>query len=253
MIDESLKGAVALVTGASSGIGEATAKRLARPGVAVSLVARRADRLDRIAGEITRLGGHAVPVVGDITVKDRAYGVVQDTLDRFGRLDILINNAGVMMLNSALHSRLDEWDQMISLNVTALLHVTHAAVPYLIDAAFTSPRQVADLVNIGSTADRVASPGGSVYNLTKFGLTGFTESLRRELFDEHVRVSIVEPGTVDIELVEVDPVDEATGYPAGARVDRIRQLTAWDIADVIAYIITRKGHLAVNQVLVRAG
>jgi NADP-dependent 3-hydroxy acid dehydrogenase YdfG len=219
--------------------------------VAVALVARRRDRLDQVAGDIASRGGHAVAVEADITEPERAYDAVQGTLDRFGRLDILVNNAGIMLLNSALHATVEEWDRMVSLNVGALLHVTHAAVPYLIDAAATSPRQVADLVNVGSTAGRVARSGSSVYNLTKFGLNGFTESLRQELLSERVRVSVVEPGTVDTELV--NHLGDATRDAARRQVDRIEALRAEDIADAIAYIVTRERRVAVNQVLVRAG
>lgn len=232
MTERSLAGAVALVTGAGSGIGAATARRLAREGAAIALVGRRRDRLDQVANDIAGLGGHAVAVAADITEPEPAYEAVQGTLDRFGRLDILVNNAGIMLLNSALHTTVEEWDRMVSLNVTALLHVTHAAVPYLIDAAVTSPRQVADLVNVSSTAGRVARPGSSGYTLTRFGLTGFTESLRRELLGEGVRVSVVEPGTVGTE-------------PDALRAD--------DVADAIGYIVTRERRVAVNEMLVRAG
>jgi NADP-dependent 3-hydroxy acid dehydrogenase YdfG len=232
MSDQPLDGAVALITGAGSGIGAATARRLACEGAAVALVARRRDRLDQVVGDIATTGGRAVAIEADITDPERAHDAVQDTLDWFGRLDVLVNNAGIMLLNTALHTTVEEWDRMISLNVTALLHVTHAAVPYLIDAAVTSPRQVADLVNVGSTAGRVARPGSSVYNLTKFGLNGFTESLRQELLGERVRVSVVEPGTVGTEL------------------DALR---AEDIADAIGYIVTRDRRVAVNAMLVRAG
>ena len=140
---------------------------------------------------------------------------------------------------------------MVSLNVAALLHITHAAVPHLIYAALTSPRQVADLVNVSSTAGRIARPGSSVYNLTKFGLHGFTESLRQELLSEHVRVSVVEPGTVDTELV-----DHVTGdVQAAARkqVAAIEALLPEDVADSVAYIVTRDRRVAVNELLVRAG
>ena len=251
MSDKSLDGAVALVTGASSGIGAATARHLAREGAAVALVARRRDRLDQVADDIASSGGHAVAVEADITEPERAYQAVQDTLDRFGRLDVLVNNAGIMLLNTALHTTVEEWDRMISLNVAALLHVTHAAVPYLIDAAVTSPRQVADLVNVSSTAGRVARPGSSVYNLTKFGLNGFTESLRQELLSEHVRVSVVEPGTVDTELV--NHLGDAVRQAARRQVDGIEALRAEDIADAIGYIVTRERRMAVNEILVRAG
>jgi NADP-dependent 3-hydroxy acid dehydrogenase YdfG len=224
----SLSAAVALVTGAGSGIGAATACRLAREGAAIALVAGRRDGLDRVVAEVAGAGGHAVAVPADITDPEQAEQAVMDTLERFGRLDVLVNNAEVMLLDTALHTMLEQWDRTISLNVSALLHVTHAAVPYLIDAATTAPRQVADIVNVGSTAGRVARAGSSVYNLSKFGLTGFTESLRQELLDERVRVSVVQPGA------------------GGA-------LRPEDVADAIGYVVTRDRRVAVNEMVVRAG
>src|SRR4051812_29843283 len=250
MSDQALSGAVALITGASSGIGAATACRLAREGAAVALVARRRDRLDQVVDDITNLGGHAVAVAADITDPGEADRAVQETLDRFGRVDVLVNNAGIMLLGTALHTTTEEWDRMVSLNVSALLHVTHAAVPYLIDAASTAPRQVADIVNVSSTAGRVARPGSSVYNLTKFGLQGFAESLRQELVPERVRVSIVEPGIVDTELV--NHLDDTTRHTVRQQVNGIEALRAEDIADAIAYIVSRERRVAVNEVLIRA-
>ncbi|MEQ4722529.1 SDR family NAD(P)-dependent oxidoreductase [Nonomuraea sp. B19D2] len=251
MYERPLDGAVALVTGASSGIGAATARRLAREGAAVALVARRRNRLDQVARDIAKLGGEAVAFEADITEPERADDVVQDTLDRFGRLDILVNNAGIMLLNSALHTTIEEWDRMISLNVAALLHVTHAAIPHLIYAASTSPRQVADLVNVSSTAGRVARPGSSVYGLTKSGLNAFAESLRQELVSERVRVSVVEPGTVDTELV--NHLSDTTRDTARRQIDGIEALRPEDIADAISYVVTRERRVAVNEMLVRAG
>jgi NADP-dependent 3-hydroxy acid dehydrogenase YdfG len=251
MTEKVLTKAAALVTGASSGIGAATARRLAADGAAVALVARRRDRLDRLAGEIADAGGQAVAIEADITEPERASEAVQDTLDQLGRLDVLVNNAGIMLLGTALHATIEDWERMVELNVSALLHVTHAAVPYLIDAAATSPRRVADVVNISSTAGRVARPASSVYNLTKFGLTGFTESLRQELLVERVRVSVVEPGTVDTELV--DHLGEETRDAARRQVSGIDPLRAEDVADAISYIVTRDRRVAVNEILVRAG
>ncbi|WP_221772923.1 SDR family NAD(P)-dependent oxidoreductase [Streptomyces sp. WAC 05379] len=246
-----LDGAVALVTGASSGIGAATARRLAGEGAAVALVARRRDHLRRLAEDITRQDGRARVVEADITEPEQAYQAVQETRENLGRLDILVNNAGVMLLGTALHTTIEEWDRMVSLNVSALLHVTHAAVPHLIDAAATSPRQVADIVNVSSTAGRVARPSSSVYNLTKFGLNGFTEALRQELLVERVRVSVVGPGTVQTELL--DHLGEAARTAALQQVDGIEPLQAADIADAIGYIVTRERRVAVNEMLVRAG
>jgi NADP-dependent 3-hydroxy acid dehydrogenase YdfG len=249
MSDKSLSGAVALVTGAASGIGAATASRLVAEGAAVSLVAQRRDRLEQVAENIASGDGHAIAVEADITDRDGAERAVQETLDRFGRLDVLVNNAEIMLLGTALHTTIEEWDRMVSLNVSALLHVTHAAVPYLIDAASTAARQVADIVNVGSTAGRVARPGGSVYHLTKFGLNGFTESLRQELLPERVRVSVVEPGFVDTQLASY--LGDATWDAAFRQVSGIEPLRAADIADAIGYIVSREGRVAVNEMLVR--
>ena len=201
--------------------------------------------------DITGAGGHAVAVPADVTDPEQAERAVQDALDRFGRLDVLVNNAGIMLLGTALHTTLEEGDRMISLNVSAVPHITHAAVPYLIDAASTAPRQVADIVNVSSTAGRVARPASSVYNFTKFGLNGFTEALRQELLVERVRVSVVEPGTVDTELVS--HLGDGLRDAARRQVSGIEALRPEDIADAIGYIVTRERRVAVNEMLVRAG
>ncbi len=251
MPESTLTGAVALVTGASSGIGAATARRLAGEGAAVALIARRRDRLDELVAEIVGAGGRARAVEADITDTGRAEGAVQEAAEAFGRLDVLVNNAGIMLLGPAVQAPVSDWDRMISLNVTALVHVTHAALPHLIDAAATSPRGVADIVNISSTAGRVARPASSVYNLTKFGLTGFAEALRQEVLRQHVRVAIIEPGTVDTELV--DHLSDAVRDAAARQIEGIEALRAADIADAVSYIVTRERRVAVNELLIRAG
>jgi len=180
----SLTGTTALVTGASGGIGAATALSLAAQGANVALVARRKDRLDELAERIQAGGGTALAIEADITDHPQAAAAVEQTVAAFGRLDMLVNNAGIMLLGTARQAPVADWERMVELNVTALLRVTHAAVPHLIAAAASSPRGVADVVNVGSTAGRVARPGSSVYNLAKFGLAGFTESLRQELLVE---------------------------------------------------------------------
>jgi NADP-dependent 3-hydroxy acid dehydrogenase YdfG len=248
---DTLAGTVALVTGSSSGIGAATARRLAAGGAAVALVARRRDRLEELADSIRQAGGAAHVVPADITEQPHAAGAVRQTVDRLGRLDTVVNNAGVMLLGPALQTEAGEWDRMVALNVQALLHVTHAALPHLVDAAATSPRRVADIVNISSTAGRVARPGSSVYNLTKFGVNAFSESLRQEMIAHRVRVSVVEPGTVDTELV--DHVRGDVREAARQQVAGIEPLQPEDIADAVAYIVTRDRRVAVNEMLVRAG
>jgi len=248
---DALAGTAALVTGSSSGIGAATARRLAAEGAAVALVARRRDRLEQLADSIRQAGGAAHVVQADVTEPQHAAGAVRQAADRFGRLDIVVNNAGVMLLGPALQTTTGEWDRMVALNVQALLHVTHAALPHLVDAAGTSPRRVADIVNISSTAGRVARPGSSVYNLTKFGVNAFSESLRQEMLAHRVRVGVVEPGTVDTELV--DHVSADAREAARQQVAGIEALRPEDIADSVAYIVTRDRRVAVNEMLVRAG
>jgi NADP-dependent 3-hydroxy acid dehydrogenase YdfG len=241
---------VALVTGSSSGIGAATARRLAADGAAVALVARRRDRLDDLASTIRSDGGSALVLQADVTDQGQAVDAVARTVSELGRLDTLVNNAGVMLLGPALDTPTDEWDRMVALNVQGLLYVTHAALPHLVEAAKDSPRGVADLVNISSTAGRVARPGSSVYTLTKFGINAFAESLRQELITQRVRVSVVEPGTVDTELVS--HLREDVRRAARSQVEAIEALRPEDIADAVSYIVTRDRRVAVNEILVRA-
>jgi NADP-dependent 3-hydroxy acid dehydrogenase YdfG len=238
---------VALVTGASSGIGAATAAALAAQGAAVALAARRRDRLDTIAADIRDQGGTALVLESDITDQQQAAGAVERTVTDLGRLDTLINNAGVMLLGPAVGAPLSEWQRMVDLNVLGLLYCAHAAVPHLLRAAEDSPRQVADIVNISSVAGRVARNGSGVYNLTKHGVGAFSESLRQELAKRYVRVSLVEPGATATELAGHNrpEVLEAMRNQFGQRME------AEDIADAITYIVTRPRHVAVNEMLIR--
>jgi NADP-dependent 3-hydroxy acid dehydrogenase YdfG len=246
----SLEHTVALVTGSSSGIGAATARSLAAQGAAVALVARRRDRLDELAAQISHDGGTALVLQADVTSQQEAVAAVDQAVAQLGRLDTVVNNAGVMLLGPALDTPTVEWDQMLALNVHGLLYVTHAALPHLVRAAEDSPRRVADVVCISSTAGRVARPGSSVYNLTKFGLNAFCEALRQELLSRRVRVSVVEPGTVDTELVSHLRADIQRA--ARSQTESIEPLRPEDIADAVTYIVTRDRRVAVNEILVRA-
>jgi NADP-dependent 3-hydroxy acid dehydrogenase YdfG len=247
--DRILDGTVALVTGASSGIGEATAKRLAAEGAAVAVGARRVDRLERLVGEITDAGGTAVAIESDVTDRSQAEALVESTANQLGRLDTVVNNAGVMLLGPALEAPIEEWEQMVDLNVKGLLYVAKAALPHLLKSAEEGPRRVADLVNISSVAGRRARSGSAVYNATKFGVGAFSEALRQEVTERHLRVSLVEPGAVATELSShnrPEVLEEIKG-----RFGAIERLEAPDIADTIAYIVTRPRHVAINEILVR--
>jgi NADP-dependent 3-hydroxy acid dehydrogenase YdfG len=240
-----LTGTVALVTGASSGIGEATAQRLAEDGASVVLVARRADRLEALAAEIEQTGGSALAVQADITDRAQAEAAVQQSVERFGRLDVLVNNAGLMLLGPVVGADPDEWDRMIAVNAQGLLYITHAALPHLLKAAENGPRQVADIVNISSIAGRVASNGYGVYNLTKFGVNGFTEALRQEITKRHVRVGVLEPGGVTTELGSHNTGtarDEIEAFYASTEI-----LVPEDIADGITYMVTRPRRASISE------
>jgi NADP-dependent 3-hydroxy acid dehydrogenase YdfG len=242
---ERLDGTVALVTGASSGIGEATARTLARAGARVAITARRKDRLDALAQEI----GDVLVIEADVTDRDQAAAAVQRTVDELGRLDTVINNAGVMLLGDAAGQPLDDWQRMVDVNVNGVLYVAHAALDHLLDAAENGPRKVADLVNISSIAGRRANRGSAVYNLTKHGVGAFSEALRQEFAQRHLRVSLVEPGAVITELVEQMGPEGVEA--ARKRFEGVERLKADDIADAIEYMVTRPWHVAVNEIMIR--
>jgi NADP-dependent 3-hydroxy acid dehydrogenase YdfG len=244
-----LDGTVALVTGASSGIGAATARALAAEGAAVALVARRKDRLDDLAAGIGAAGGRALVLETDVTDQQQAIDAVDRTVAELGRLDTVVNNAGVMLLGPIVDAPVEEWDRMVALNVQGLLYVAHAAVPHLLAAAEDEPRRVSDLVNISSVAGRVARLGSGVYNLTKHGVGAFSESLRQEVTGRHVRVSLVEPGAVSTELAS--HVRPEVWAQAAKRFADIERLEADDIADAVTYIVTRPRHVAINELLIR--
>jgi NADP-dependent 3-hydroxy acid dehydrogenase YdfG len=246
----SLHGTVALVTGASSGIGEATALSLAAEGATVALLARRRDRLEDLRRRIESSGGTAIAVEVDVADQRRAAAAVDDVVAELGRLDTLVNNAGLMLIGPAAQADPADWDTMLSVNVQGLLYVTRASLPHLIAAAADSPRGVADVVNVSSTAGRVARPGTAVYALTKFGIGAFSEALRQEVLGQRVRVGLVEPGTVQTEITNNLP---AADREALAKRDAgMVKLEPADIADAVTYIVTRDRRVAVNEILVRA-
>jgi NADP-dependent 3-hydroxy acid dehydrogenase YdfG len=244
-----LEGTATLVTGASSGIGEATARSLAAQGSAVALVARRKERLDELAAEIEAAGGRAVPVPADVTDQAQASAAVDAAVEHFGRLDIVVNNAGVMLLGPVVDAPLEDWDRMVQVNLNGALYVAHAALPHLLRAAESEPRRVADLVNISSVAGRLARSGSAVYNLTKHGLGAFSEALRQEVTGRHVRVSLVEPGAVVTELVSHLSPAAIAGFEQ--RFGSLELLESSDIADVVEHVVTRTRRMAINEVLVR--
>jgi NADP-dependent 3-hydroxy acid dehydrogenase YdfG len=243
-----LEGTVALVTGASSGIGEATAVALAGEGATVALVARRLDRLEALAERIGGVG-KALVIEADITDQAQAEGAVARARSELGRLDILVNNAGVMLLGPIVGAPVEEWQRMVNLNLLGLLYCTHAALPHLLWSAESEPRSVADVVNVSSTAGRVARLNSGVYNATKHGVGAFSESLRQEVTARHVRVTLIEPGATGTELAFHNRPEILEGM--AQTFGGIEIMQAEDIAESIRYAVTQPRRVAVNEILIR--
>lgn len=245
---ETLDNTIALVTGASSGIGQATALRLSKAGATVVLVARRADRLEDLAGRVRKAGGTALVIAADITSSDEAQSVIDQTIEAYGRLDILVNAAGLMLNGPSVESPLEEWDQMIDINLRGLAYLTKAALPHLLEGVASSPRKVADVVNISSVAGRFAAAQVAIYNATKFAVTAATEAWRQEFTKQSVRFSVIEPGATATELFE-----QKDGQWEGftAMFGEVERLHPEDIAEAVAFIVTNPRRVAINEIVVR--
>ena len=245
MADQPLSGRVAAVTGASSGIGEATALALAEAGAAVALGARRVDRLEALAARIEQAGGCAVAVECDVADEASAHAFIATTVEQVGGLDILVNNAGVMLLGPIEGADTDQWRQMMDVNVLGLLYCTQAALPHLRDGGH------GHIVNVSSVAGRSASAFVGVYNATKWAVTGFSEALRQEAAMSRIRVTCIEPGMVETELPSHN-----TNPLVVERIDKLKEkygevLESEDIADAILHAVTAPPRVNVNEVLIR--
>ena len=239
-----LDGKVVAITGASSGIGEATALALAEEGAAVALAARRMDRISDLAERILAAGGNAKPFETDVTDEAQAGEFIAGAKEHLGGLDVLVNNAGVMLLGPVAGADTAEWRRMVEVNGLGLLYCTHAALP-IMGAAGSG-----HVVNVASTAGRVANLGAGVYNFTKFGVVGFSEALRQEVLHANVRVTIIEPGYVETELQGHNEHPIVVQEMEKMR-DQIDPLQAGDIADAISWAVTRPPHVNVNEILIR--
>ena len=245
MHDQDLSGRVAAITGASSGIGEATARGLARAGAAVALAARRTDRIDALAERINGEGGRALAIETDIADEQQANAFVTRTKEELGRLDILVNNAGVMLLGPVVGAPTEEWRRMIEVNLLGLLYCTHAALPIM------GEQGSGHIVNISSVAGRFATLGAAVYNMTKFGVNAFSEALRQEVVRANVKVTVIEPGMVETELLSHNKHPLVLEAAKKMRADMGEPLTSEDIAEAILYAVGGPERVAVAEVLVR--
>ena len=241
----SLDGRRILITGASSGIGEATARAIVAEGGAVALGARRKDRLDALVSELEGDGGRAVAIEADVSEEAQANSMVETAAEELDGIDGLVNNAGVMLLGLIQGADTEEWRRMVDVNVLGLLYCTHAALPVMRDGGG------GDIVNVSSVAGRIAAMGSAAYNFTKWGVVGFSEALRQEALHVGVRVTCVEPGFVDTELQ-----GQTTNPMVIEATEKYREevgtvLEASDIADAIVYALSQPKHVSVNEIMVR--
>lgn len=239
-----LNGKVAIVTGASAGIGEATAIALAAEGAKVALVARRGDRLAALAQRIATAGGEALPIVADITDDTQIPTLVDKTKTTWGQIDILINNAGIALLGEIAKSDPADWRRMIDLNLLALMNLTHAVLPTL------QAQGAGHIVNISSVAGRTVRVGIGGYNVSKWGVNAFSEVLRQEVSAQNIRVTVIEPGMVKTEISNniSDPIAKQRSEE---RWQSITPLESEDIAAAIVYAVTQPPRVNVNEILIR--
>jgi NADP-dependent 3-hydroxy acid dehydrogenase YdfG len=239
-----LQGKVALVTGASSGIGAATAESLARAGAAVAIGARRRDRLDELAAQLRAEGATVLQLDLDVTDERACADAVARTRAELGGLDVLVNNAGVMLLGTIVGADPEDWRRMLSTNVLGVMYMTHAAIEGMLEQGS------GDIVNVSSVAGRLARKGAGGYNASKWAVNAFSESLRQEVTGRGVRIGLVEPGAVATELT--DHITQPEARAASQQMaTMITLLQAEDIARAVVYMVSQPRHVAVNEMLVR--
>ncbi|MEM6429434.1 MAG: SDR family oxidoreductase [Deinococcota bacterium] len=240
----SLQGQVAVVTGASSGIGEATAKALAQAGASVILAARRVDKLEVLEQHITQAGGKALSIATDVTSRESVTAMITATENAFGPVDILVNNAGIMLLSFLEACKLDEWDSMVDVNIKGVLYGTGAVLPSMIE------RGRGHIINVSSIAGRKVMPSAAVYAATKYAVRAFSDGLRQELSGKYgIRVTCIEPGLVGTELLEhISDTDISTRMQQV--VGNMTVLSPEDIADTIMYAVSAPPHVNVHELLI---
>ena len=239
-----IKDKVAIITGASSGIGYATALALSKAGAKVAIGARRVDRLEDLEKKIKENNGEVYSQQLDVTKKDDCSSFVQNVLKKWGSVDILVNNAGLMPLSFIKNLKIDEWDQMVDVNIKGVLYCTAAVVSHMIE------QQSGHIVNISSVAGRIVFPAGSVYCATKHAITAFSEGLREELsVRKNIRVTCIEPGVVSTELTNTITDESLKGFVENSK--KMESLKAEDIANAILYAVDAPKHVNVNEILIR--
>jgi NADP-dependent 3-hydroxy acid dehydrogenase YdfG len=239
-----LKNKVAIITGASSGIGYATSLTLSKAGIRVAVGARRTERLQELKKQIIKNNGEILIQKTDVTRKSDCDSLVNTIVEKWGKVDILINNAGLMPLSYFKNGKVEEWEQMIDVNIKGVLYCTSAVVPYMVE------KKSGHIINISSVAGRIVFAGGSVYCATKHAIAALSEGLRKELSPTYnIRVTCIEPGAVETELLESITDESMTGFIQATK--NMETLRSDDIANAILYAVQAPGHVNVNEILIR--
>jgi len=239
-----LKNKVAIITGASSGIGYATSLTLSKAGIRVAVGARRTERLQELEKQIIKNNGEILVQKTDVTRKSDCDSLVNTIVEKWGKIDILINNAGLMPLSYFKNGKVEEWEQMIDVNIKGVLYCTSAVVPYMLE------KKSGHIINISSVAGRIVFAGGSVYCATKHAIAALSEGLRKELSPTYnIRVTCIEPGAVETELLESITDESMTGFIQATK--NMETLRSDDIANAILYAVQAPGHVNVNEILIR--
>ena len=239
-----LKNKVAIITGASSGIGYATSLTLSKAGIRVAVGARRTERLQELEKQIIKNNGEILVQKTDVTRKSDCDSLVNTIVKKWGKVDILINNAGLMPLSYFKNGKVEEWEQMIDVNIKGVLYCTSAVVPYMLE------KKSGHIINISSVAGRIVFAGGSVYCATKHAIAALSEGLRKELSPTYnIRVTCIEPGAVETELLESITDESMTGFIQATK--NMETLRSGDIANAILYAVRAPGHVNVNEILIR--
>ena len=239
-----LKNKVAIITGASSGIGYATSLTLSKAGIRVAVGARRTERLQELVKQIIKNNGEILVQKTDVTRKSDCDSLVNTIVEKWGKVDILINNAGLMPLSYFKNGKVEEWEQMIDVNIKGVLYCTSAVVPYMLE------KKSGDIINISSVAGRIVFAGGSVYCATKHAIAALSEGLRKELSPTYnIRVTCIEPGAVETELLESITDESMTGFIQATK--NMETLRSDDIANAILYAVQAPRHVNVNEILIR--
>jgi NADP-dependent 3-hydroxy acid dehydrogenase YdfG len=242
-MENNIKGKIVVITGASSGMGETAAKHLATLGATVVLGARRADRIEKLAKDIQDTGGKALAIATDVTRRDQVKKLIDSAVEKFGKVDVILNNAGIMPLSPMERLNVDEWDRMIDVNIKGVLNGIAAVLPHM------KNQKSGQIINTSSVAGHKTFPGSSVYSATKFAVMALSEGLRMEVKPYNIRTTIVSPGAVKTELL--DHISETDVQQANKDYVGAVGISPDSFARVVAFAISQPEDIDINEIIFR--